>query len=66
MALSWIAISYIYIYNPYRGADSFVSLLVSFRRAGKVAMRFREGLDGAPATLPVSFRYPSGILPACR
>jgi hypothetical protein len=42
---------YIYIYiwvtkfNPYRGALICCSLPVSFRRAGKVAMRFRDSLN---------------------
>ena len=42
---------------PFRYPSSI--LPVSFRRAGKVAMRFRDSLNGH--LLP--FRYPSGILP---
>ena len=41
-------------FNPYRGAAIFGSLPVSFRRAGKVAMRFCDSLNSV--TLPVSFR----------
>ena len=60
---------YVYIhiwltsFNPYRGADIFVSLPVSFRYPSGVRVKLPCDSVSALTERLLPFRYPSGILP---